>query len=181
MTKVTAQMLAEWDALAGILPRGQPPINTGFYRSKARVYHRIAEMYGVDVATVYRYMSGRLRKQRTNRAYRLTAGAKIGDYDLRYKHLIRHLDTVLPQLYNGNSDLPLSRLTVRIGELTGIQMQEETLEKLLAGYQGKPRGPPLLRTESGSYKLNPSYYASSQNAPVYQESGVSREDQRQPV
>ena len=172
MTKVTAQMLAEWDALAGILPRGHPPINTGFYRSKARVYRRIAEMYGVDVATVYRYMSSRLRRQRTNRAYRLTAGPRIRNYDIRYKHLIRHLDTALPQLYNGDSELPLSGLTGRIGELTGIQMQEGTLEILLKGYQGKPRGPPVLRTESGSYRLNSSYYSSSRNAPVYQGSAV---------
>ena len=126
----------------------------------------IAREYGVPVGVVRYYAFA--TRQDPKRYHQL--------YDLRYKHLIRRLDIILPALYNGNPELSLPAMSERIEARAGIKMQEGTLEKLLGKYNGE-RGPPVLKTESGSYKLNPSYYPSSPNAPAYQGNGVSHEDQ----
>lgn len=81
-----------------------------------------------------------------------------GHYDLRYKRLIRHIDSILTQIFNGNSELPLNDILIGINNLKGISLKERTLEKLLSKYEGLPRGPPVVKTEAGKYQLNPSFY-----------------------
>lgn len=78
-------------------------------------------------------------------------------YARNYMRISRHLDSVLPTLYNGNSELSLAELTGRIESNAGIAMRESTLEKLLGKYEGNK---PLVKTESGKYHLNQSYYQS---------------------
>lgn len=81
-----------------------------------------------------------------------------GHYDLKYKRLIRHVDSVLPQVFNGNPELSLNDICIGIDNLKGISLKEGTLEKLIGKYQRMPRGPPIVKTETGNYKLNPSFY-----------------------
>lgn len=103
----------------------------------------IANMYGVHERIVYRY----LNPVRITRLY-----AK------EYKKVIRHIDTYLPQVFNGNPELSLKTISDGIDNLSGISLKERTLEKLIGKYEGLPRGPPIIKTESGNYQLNPSFY-----------------------
>lgn len=77
------------------------------------------------------------------------------EYDLKYKNLIRHIDDVLPQLFNGNSELSLTEMTEGIESNVGISMRESTLEKLIGKYEGNA---PLIKTELGHYQLNQDFY-----------------------
>ena len=161
--KITPELQFQWLVLAKKLAKEYPSNNHGYRNAENHrtVYAIIAKMYSVHPRTVYRHLSPGT----------LAGGEREKRYDLRYHHLIRHLDTVLPALYNGNSDLSLEEMSGRIQSHVGIKMQEGTLEKLLVRYGGEPRGSPVLRTELGTYRLNPSYY-SSRTAPAYQETAV---------
>lgn len=83
---------------------------------------------------------------------------KRKNYDLKYKSVVRHIDNLFPQIFNSNPELPLSEISGRIDNLTGVHLKETTLETLLNKYNGKARDPPLIKTESGNYKLNSSFY-----------------------
>ena len=142
--KYSLKDIREWRVKAAHL--GNNP-----HLSKGTISRKIAREYSVPVfAVLYHVFTSTQDAKKYHKRY-----------DREYKHLIRHLDTILPRLYNGNSDLSLTEMAGRIESNIGIRMQEQTIEKLLVRYEGKPRGPPLLRTETGSYKLNPSYYSSS--------------------
>ena len=80
------------------------------------------------------------------------------DFDYRYKKLVRHIDSVLPQIFNSKPELPLKEISNGIENLTGISLKERTLEKLLLKYENKPRDPPIIKTESGKYRLNDLFY-----------------------
>jgi hypothetical protein len=157
-------MVMEWIHLAKKLAPDYPSMNKGYPTARMRVYATIADRYGVHQRTVARCLSP-VMKERA--------------YGREYHRVLRRLDTILPALYNGNSELSLPELSERLQGHAGIRMQEGTLERLLGKHNGE-RAPPLLRTESGSYRLNPSYY-SSQNVPAYQGNGVSPSDQTQPA
>ena len=169
--KYTPREIMEWNKLIRHLTRVH-------HLKKKQACKMIQGSLGVPARTVanytspsrYRFPSQYQRYPSQNRRY--PSQYNSPEYDLRYKHLIRHLDTILPTLYNGNPELTLPEISERIETHAGIRMQEGTLEKLLARYEGKPRGPPVLKTESGSYKLNPSYHPSSRNVPAYQGNGV---------
>jgi len=81
-----------------------------------------------------------------------------GHYDLKYKRLIRHIDNLFPQIFNGKPELQLKEISSRIENLAGIYLKKRTLEKLLLNYENNVRGPPIIKTETGSYKLNHSFY-----------------------
>lgn len=80
--------------------------------------------------------------------------------DYRYKRVTRHIDNFFPRVFNSTPELPLKEISVGIENLTGISLKENTLEKLLLNYEGKPRGPPIVKTETGNYRLNDSFYRS---------------------
>src|SRR3989338_10786914 len=73
-----------------------------------------------------------------------------GHYDLRYKKVVRHIDTFLPQVFNGNPELSLKAISDGIDNLSGISLKERTLERLLGRYEGKQGGPPIIKSESGN-------------------------------
>lgn len=79
-------------------------------------------------------------------------------YDLKYKNIVRHIDNFFPQIFNSNPELPLKEISSRIDNLTGVHLKESTLETCLNKYETKARDPPLIKTESGQYRLNPSFY-----------------------
>lgn len=79
-------------------------------------------------------------------------------YDYRYKNIIRHVDNLLPQVFNGNPELSLKAISDGIDNLSGISLKERTLEKLVGKYEGLPKGLPILKTETGNYRLNDSFY-----------------------
>ena len=116
---------------------------------KIRFCEKIAQEHNLLLETVRYYMF----KRKPQKIYDRT-------YDLKYKRLIRHIDSVFPQIFNGKPELSLNEISDRIENSAGIYLKEKTLERLLAGYEGKPRGPPILKTESGNYRLNDSYYRS---------------------
>lgn len=127
--------------------------------SKRKISRMIAENSKVPLDTVYYYVFGNSRKHEGHQKY-LRYGSYSPphpQYDLKYKHLIRRLDKLLPQFFNGNSDLSLTELTGRIKSNVGIAMRESTLEKLLGKYE---RNAPLIKTESGNYQLSQNFYAS---------------------
>ncbi len=155
--KITPELQLQWLVLAKKLAKEYPSNNHGYRNAENHrtVYAIIAKMYSVHPRTVYRHLSPGT----------LAGGEREKRYDLRYHHLIRHLDTLLPQLYNGNTELSLAEMSERIESQVGIKMQVGTLEKRLASYNGD-RAPPVLRTESGTYKLNPSYSPGNLRAPA---------------
>src|SRR3989338_5525211 len=73
------------------------------------------------------------------------------DFDYRYKRLTRHIDSLLPQIFNSKLELSLGDISVGIRNLSEISLRERTLEKLLLKYENTERGPPILKTESGNY------------------------------
>jgi len=150
--KITPAMVLEWRALANRLAEEYPSQNRGFPKGRRRVYQVIAQMYDVDLRTVYHYMS-----HTENRSCKSPVYVKRR-YERLYRHLTRHVDSILPQTFNGNDELSLAEISGRIANMIGVSVRERTLEKLLARYEGKPRGPPALKTEKG-YRLNPSYYS----------------------
>ena len=150
MTKATPAMVMKWMNLARKLAPDYPSMNKGYPAARMRVYAAIAERYGVQPRTVARYLSPATRTRA---------------YSREYQRLKRHLDTALPQLFNGRPELSLTELSGGIETHAGIKMQAVTLEKLLARYEGKPRGPPAIKTESG-YRLNPAYYSSAAYQPT---------------
>lgn len=83
---------------------------------------------------------------------------KIRDYDYKYKRLVGHLDSILPQVFNLHSELGLGDISNEIKNLAGISLQESTLEKIIAKYEDKPRGSPIIKTKSKNYLLNFSFY-----------------------
>jgi hypothetical protein len=116
---------------------------------KREVYRIIAEKYNVTPNMVSSYIEPITDKDKAHH---------FSTYDFKYKRLIRHIDNLLPHLFNGNSELQLKEICNGIENLAGIYIKEGTLEKLLLKYKGKPRGLPVIKTESGSYKLNSSFY-----------------------
>ncbi|MFH1644851.1 MAG: hypothetical protein ABIB11_00360 [Candidatus Omnitrophota bacterium] len=145
--KVTLEMVLEWRNTVQELKNTIRSKNRGFPNAKRQIYLLIAQKYNVDVQTVYHYMNQKVR----NRAY-------DRNYDLKYKRVVRHIDSYFPQIFNSNPDLPLSEISSRINSLSDIHLKENTLETLLNKYNGNPRGSPLIKAESGNYQLNPSFY-----------------------
>lgn len=84
----------------------------------------------------------------------------LKDYNSKYKRLTRHIDVVLPKVFNSNPELSLQEISSRIGSLSGIHLGEVTLENIIKKYESKASDPPLVKTESGNYRLNHSFYAS---------------------
>jgi hypothetical protein len=112
-----------------------------------KICHLIGEEFGVPPHSVaYRVFGlGRPNHDRTyGRGYRRN-----------YRAFTRRLDSLLPQLYNGNTELSLAEMSERIETHSGIRMQEGTLENLLGKYEGNA---PLVKTESGKYQLNQNFY-----------------------
>lgn len=118
--------------------------------SKRKISRLIAEKYNLPFTTTRYYA---FESRRDVKRY-------DSKYDLKYKGLIRHIDNLLPQVFNGNPELPLKEISSGIENLTGISLKERTLEKLLLKYENLPRGPPIVKTETGNYKLNSSFYNS---------------------
>lgn len=83
---------------------------------------------------------------------------KRKNYDLKYKRVVRHIDSYFPKIFNSNPELPLSEISSRIDNLTGVHLKENTLDNLLNRYGAKAKDPPLIKTELGKYRLNPSFY-----------------------
>lgn len=166
--KVPPGMPLRWKRLVKELAPFYPSKNRGFPDSRRRVYAAIAQMHGVSVGTVKNYMSRTMLKR---------------EYARERGRLTRHLDLYLPQVFNGDADLPLNDISKRLQERTGISVGGTILEKSLEGYQGKPRGPPLIPSdETGKWRLNPSYYTPLISLLLpYQGNEVSREDQTQPA
>lgn len=145
MRKVTPKIQCKWKELVKKLSKQYPSRNRGYSTSHKRVYAVIANMYGVHERTVYQYLS-------PVRITRL--------YGKEYKKVIRHVDNFLPQVFNSKPELSLRDISARIDNLSGIYLKERTLEKILGKYESKPRGPPVIKTESGNYQLNSSFYNS---------------------
>jgi len=141
--KITPKMVLEWRNTIKELKNTIRSKNRGFPDAKRQIFLLIANRYNVDVQTVYRYMTPSLI-------------SKMHGYE--YKRLTGHLDSFLPQVFNGNPELSLRAISTGIDNLSGIFLKERTLEKLLAGYENKPRGIPIIKTESGNYQLNLSFY-----------------------
>ena len=166
--KVTAKLVEEWKKL----------------REDNLSYRAIGRLHGVKYTTImYWIVPGyrekdlahnkeyrikqkerKLRIKKYQREYRKRPEVKLRYkedrkiYDLKYKRVVRHIDTYFPKIFNSNPDLPLSEISSRIGSLSDIHLKENTLETLLNKYNGNPRGSPLIKTDSGKYQLNPSFY-----------------------
>jgi len=125
--------------------------------SKRKISRIIADEFGLPFNTVryYAFIIGSdwKKENRKNMAY-------DKNYDLKYKKVIRHIDSFLPQVFNGNPELSLRAISDGIDNLSGISLKERTLEKLVGKYEGNPKGPPILKTETGNYQLNLSFYNS---------------------
>lgn len=81
------------------------------------------------------------------------------DYWKRYKLYIRkNFDKVFLDVFRNKQDLPFKDVYAEVKNLTGLPIKARTLEKLLLKYENKPRGMPIIRTETGNYKINTSYY-----------------------
>lgn len=128
--------------------------------SKRKISRMIAENSKAPLHAVYYYVFGDSRKHEGHQKY-LRYGSYSTpqpEYDLKYKHLIRRLDKLIPQFFNENSELSLAELTHRIEANVGIAMRSSTLEKLLGKYEGSEKGSPVVKTESGNYYLSEAYY-----------------------
>ena len=80
-------------------------------------------------------------------------------YNTRYIRIKREIDKILPQVFNnGYPELPVKEICNRIDNLTGVHLKRSSLENLLNKYVVKARDPPLIKTDSGQYRLNPSFY-----------------------
>jgi len=112
-------------------------------------YQIIAKRYDVRPEMVASYIGPLTTEEKKQHVY---------SYDYRYKNIIRHVDNLLPQVFNGNPELSLKAISDGIDNLSGISLKEKTLEKLVGKYEGLPRGPPILKTESGNYRLNDLFY-----------------------
>jgi hypothetical protein len=140
-------------------------LKEGIPRKKA--YCMIAEKYNVTPKMVSSYV-GLLtqgEEKTHSRIYKQGYRKRIEkgyfrSYDYRYKNIIRHVDNLLPQVFNSIPELSLKAISNGIDNLSGISLKERTLEKLVGKYEGLPRGPPIVKTESGNYRLNGSFYRS---------------------
>ncbi|GAG20259.1 unnamed protein product [marine sediment metagenome] len=115
---------------------------------KIRFCEMIAKEYNLPIRTLRYYM---FERKTSTAFYDKT-------YDLKYKRLVRHIDKILPQIFNGEAELSLIEMSSGIDKLTGVYIKERTLEKILNRYEGEPRGEPLVKTESGKYRLNDLFY-----------------------
>lgn len=144
------------------------------------IYRIIADRFNVPVHSVRYYLDGdgdktykraylnkaevKLRIKNYQKEYRKRPEVKLRykkdrkNYDLKYKSVVRHIDNLFPQIFNSNPELPLSEISSRLGSLSGVHLKQSTLETLLNKYNGKARDPPLIKTELGNYRLNPSFY-----------------------
>lgn len=122
-----------------------------FRLSERRICTIVAKEFNVPLTTIRYYLFDRDKKD--PRFYdRL--------YDLKYKRVIRHMDSVLPQVFNGNPELSLNNICIGINNLKGISLKEKTLERLIGKYEGLLKGPPIVKTETGNYQLNTTFYNS---------------------
>lgn len=143
--KITPKMVLEWRNTIKELKNTIRSKNRGFPNAKRQIFLLIANRYNVDVQTVYHYMTPSLI-------------SKMHGYE--YKRLAGHIDSFLPQVFNGKPELSLGDISVGIENLVGISLKEGTLEKLLLKYENKPRGPPIIKTETGNYRFNDLHYQS---------------------
>lgn len=118
---------------------------------KLRFCEMIAKENNLPLRTVRYYMFERKPSPTNIEEYNK-------EYDLKYKKVVRHIDTFLPQVFNGNPELSLRAISDGIDNLSGVSLKERTLEKLLLKYEGTPRGQPIIKTETGNYCLNDSFY-----------------------
>ena len=135
--------MQEWYRLIPKLTKQYPSRNRGFDSSNKRVFAVIAEMYGIHPRTVYRHLSPKV---------------SMRTYWRNYSRLRRHLDKVLPKVFNGDSELSLQEVTNRVGDSAGVKVREATLENILGKCESNRGCSPLVKSDSGNYCLNPSFY-----------------------
>lgn len=123
--------------------------------SKRKISRIIAQEFNLPFNTVryYAFIIGKDWRRHTLKGKRYD-----NKYDLKYKRVIRHIDNLLPRVFNGNSELQLKEISNGIENLAGISLKERTLEKLLGKYERLPRGSPIIKAEPGNYRLNTSFY-----------------------
>ena len=118
-TKYDVEKIHEWRLRAKSLRLGQK-------LSMNQICRQIANESHVPFGTVRYHVLGYGRKF-DDKNY-------SQEYDSKYQSLIHYLDKLLPQFFNGNSELSLTELTGRIESHVGISMRETTLEKLIGKY-----------------------------------------------
>lgn len=112
--------------------------------TKQEAYRMVEKEFGVPSASIQHYTT--------------PSRYKFPSWTRNTRYVKRHIDKYLPQVFNGNPELSLRAISDGIDNLSGIALKERTLEKLLLNYEGLPRGPPIIKSESGNYRLNDSFY-----------------------
>ena len=117
MAKVTPAIVMKWTNLAKELAPNYPSMNKGYPTARMRVYAAIADRYGVHPRTVARCLSPTTRK----RAYARERG-----------RLTRNLDLQLQEIWNGDIEMPVRDISMKLQEKTGVFLGESVLERILS-------------------------------------------------
>lgn len=118
------------------------------HKTKKKACKIVEEKFNVPSSTVAAYTAPS--------SYRPPSQNK--NYNAGYVKTKRHIDKILPQVFKNNPELPLKQISNGIDKLAGVYIKEKTLEKILTKYEGNPRGLPIVKTETGNYRLNDLFY-----------------------
>lgn len=121
--------------------------------SNRRSYYRISEEYGCSWTTIryHTHESARshsiLHKKNTYTPYAKENTTRINyrrTHSQIYSDIRRHPDIYLDEIFpEGDSFLTLDEITLRLANLTGINLRNNTLSKIVKQYEDKT-GAPLL-------------------------------------
>lgn len=135
---VDALTIKKWRRKAGGLKHG--------YRlSKRKICKTVANEFNAPLTQIRYHLFDKDR-------------IRPGFYDLRYKRLVRHIDRLLPKVFNGELVLSLKEISTGIENLEGIHIKERTLEKLFGKYEESSNSPIIVKTKTYNYRINSLHY-----------------------